>query len=120
MQPKKASRCTAVGKQESVTPREMTADDVRTTIADFTTAARRAVEAGFVGVEVHSANGYLLHQFLAPNTNHRTDVYGGGIENRIRFTVEVVEAVAAEIGAARTGLRAVGTWPLTAARSSPA
>ncbi|MFJ9543915.1 alkene reductase [Streptomyces sp. NPDC101225] len=96
---------TAAGKQGAVTPRQMTGDDIRATIADFAAAARKAIEAGFAGVEVHSANGYLLHQFLAPNTNHRTDAYGGDIENRIRFTVEVVEAVAAEIGAERTGLR---------------
>lgn len=79
----------------------MTADDIRQTIADFAAAARRAVDAGFAGVKVHSANGYLLHQLLAPNTNQRTDAYGGSIENCIRFTAEVVDA----IGAERTGLR---------------
>ncbi|MEU6841705.1 alkene reductase [Streptomyces sp. NPDC046716] len=96
---------TPAGFQEAVTPREMTADDIRQTIADFAAAARRAVDAGFDGVEVHSANGYLLHQFLAPNTNHRTDAYGGSMENRIRFTTEVIDAVVAAIGAERTGLR---------------
>ncbi|MDN0200496.1 alkene reductase [Streptomyces sp. S.PNR 29] len=93
------------GKQPAVTPREMTTDDIRATVADFATAARNALEAGFAGVEVHSANGHLLHQFLAPNTNRRTDAYGGPPENRIRFTVEVVDAVLAEIGPERTGLR---------------
>lgn len=83
----------------------MTADDIRTTVADFATAARNALEAGFDGVEVHSANGHLLHQFLAPNTNHRTDAWGGSVSRRIRFTVEVADAVAAAIGPERTGLR---------------
>ncbi|MFJ2259543.1 alkene reductase [Streptomyces sp. NPDC087844] len=96
---------TPSGFQKSVTPREMTSDDIRQTIADFAAAARRAVDAGFAGVEVHSANGYLLHQFLAPNTNQRTDAYGGSIDNRIRFTTEVVDAVADAVGADRTGLR---------------
>jgi N-ethylmaleimide reductase len=96
---------TPAGRQRAVTPREMTAEDIRRTVADFAAAARRAIDAGFTGVEVHSANGYLLHQFLAPNTNRRTDAYGGGIAHRIRFTTEVVGAVADAIGAERTGLR---------------
>lgn len=96
---------TAEGHQPGVVPREMTADDIRATVADFAAAARRALDAGFEGVEVHSANGYLLHQFLAGNTNRRTDAYGGPAAGRIRFTVEVVEAVAAEIGAERVGVR---------------
>ncbi|MFC7345032.1 hypothetical protein [Saccharopolyspora griseoalba] len=83
----------------------MTSDDVRRTISDFAAAARRAVDAGFAEVEVHSANGYLLHQFLAPNTNQRSDDYGGSIANRIRFTTEVVDAAANAIGAERAGLR---------------
>ncbi|MFE6360865.1 alkene reductase [Streptomyces sp. NPDC057806] len=90
------------GHRPAVVPKEMTADDIRATVADFAAAARRAVEAGFEGVEVHSANGYLLHQFLAANTNRRTDAYG---EDRTRFTVEVVEAVAAAIGPERVGVR---------------
>ncbi|MFD7847313.1 alkene reductase [Nocardia sp. NPDC059764] len=86
-------------------PREMTAEDITTTIADFVAAARNAIAAGFDGVEVHGANGYLLHQFLADNTNLRTDNYGGSIANRIRFVTEVVAAVAEAIGADRTGIR---------------
>ncbi|MGW0814051.1 alkene reductase [Streptomyces viridiviolaceus] len=93
------------GHRPAVTPREMTAEDIRVTVADFARAARRALDAGFEGVEVHSANGHLLHQFLAANTNRRTDGYGGSLTARIRFTAEVAEAVAAEIGAERVGLR---------------
>lgn len=93
------------GHQPSVVPREMTIDEIHATVADFAAAARNAIDAGFAGVEVHSANGYLLHQFLARGTNHRTDAYGGSVANRIRFTVEVVKAVADAIGPERVGLR---------------
>ncbi len=86
-------------------PRALTADGIAETIAGFATAARNAVEAGFDGVEIHGANGYLIQQFLATGSNHRTDEWGGPVENRIRFAVEVVKAVAAEIGPERTGLR---------------
>ncbi|MEV6431401.1 alkene reductase [Nocardia sp. NPDC051463] len=96
---------TPTGPQDAVIPHALTMNEIHSTIADFATAARNAIEAGFAGVEVHSANGYLLHQFLAANTNHRTDIYGGSLANRIRFTVEVVEAVAAAIGPERVGLR---------------
>ncbi|WP_328473170.1 oxidoreductase [Streptomyces sp. NBC_00448] len=96
---------TPAGKRPAPVPREMTPHDIGATVADFAAAARNAVAAGFDGVEVHSANGYLLHQFLSPNTNHRTDAWGGGVANRIRFTVAVTEAVAAAIGPRRTGLR---------------
>ncbi|MER6316124.1 alkene reductase [Streptomyces sp. NPDC001581] len=93
------------GLREAVAPREMTAEDIGSTIADFADAARNAVEAGFAGVEVHAANGHLLHQFLSRNTNRRTDEWGGAVEGRIRFTVEVVRAVAGAIGAERVGVR---------------
>ncbi|MFI1172757.1 alkene reductase [Streptomyces melanogenes] len=93
------------GHQTSVVPREMTIDEIQSTVADFAAAARNAIDAGFAGVEVHGANGYLLHQFMARGTNHRTDAYGGSVANRIRFTVEVVKAVAAAIGPERVGLR---------------
>ncbi|KOV63211.1 alkene reductase [Streptomyces sp. MMG1121] len=93
------------GHRQAVVPREMTADDIRATVADFAAAARRAVEAGFEGVEVHSANGMLLHQFLADNTNRRTDGYGGTVTRRVRFAAEVTEAVADAIGADRVGIR---------------
>ncbi|MEV0322199.1 alkene reductase [Streptomyces sp. NPDC050658] len=96
---------TAEGPKDYVTPRELTGDEVRATIADFVTASRNAIDAGFDGVELHGANGYLIHQFLAPGSNQRTDEWGGTPENRIRFAVETAKAVAAEIGAARTGIR---------------
>ncbi|MFC9942457.1 alkene reductase [Streptomyces pratensis] len=100
---------TPAGRVPSVVPREMTADDIASTVADFASAARNAIEAGFEGVEVHSANGHLLHQFLAQGTNRRTDGYGGSVDHRIRFVVEVTEAVAAAIGPDRVGLR-VSPW----------
>ncbi|MER6154364.1 alkene reductase [Streptomyces sp. NPDC001868] len=96
---------TPTGRQDAVVPREMTAEDIRSTIDDFAAAARKAVDAGFEGVEVHSANGHLLHQFLSRNTNHRTDAYGGSVARRVRFTTEVVDAVARAIGPERVGLR---------------
>ncbi|MGW5386567.1 alkene reductase [Nocardia sp. NPDC003963] len=96
---------TPSGRRPAVTPRELSIGEIHSTVADFADAARNAVAAGFAGVEVHSANGYLLHQFLAENTNRRTDRYGGPVEHRIRFTVEVVRAVAAAIGPDRVGLR---------------
>lgn len=93
------------GAKDFVTPRELTDTEVRATIAEFATAARAAVDAGFDGVELHGANGYLIHQFLAPNSNLRTDAWGGSVEGRIRFALETVRAVVAEIGAARTAIR---------------
>ncbi|MGW2303307.1 alkene reductase [Streptomyces sp. NPDC001809] len=96
---------TPSGRQEAVVPREMTVEDIRSTVADFAAAARRAVDAGFAGVEVHAANGYLLHQFLAKGSNHRTDAYGGPVAHRIRFVVEVVRAVADAVGPDRVGVR---------------
>ncbi|MFG2646182.1 alkene reductase [Streptomyces sp. NPDC048436] len=103
--PAKGQVYTAEGPKDFVTPRELTGDEVRATIADFVTASRNAIDAGFDGVELHGANGYLIHQFLAPGSNRRTDEWGGTPENRIRFAVETAKAVSAEIGAARTGLR---------------
>ncbi|MFJ4006806.1 alkene reductase [Streptomyces sp. NPDC090023] len=96
---------TRQGQLPAPVPRAMTPDDIGATVADFASAARRAIDAGFEGVEVHSANGHLLHQFLAGNTNRRTDAYGGPPEHRVRFTVEVTEAVAGAIGAERVGVR---------------
>lgn len=86
-------------------PRELRVEEIPGIVDDFRRAARNAVAAGFDGVEVHAANGYLIDQFLRDGSNHRTDAYGGCIENRTRFLAEVVEAVAGEIGADRTGVR---------------
>jgi 2,4-dienoyl-CoA reductase-like NADH-dependent reductase (Old Yellow Enzyme family) len=96
---------TAKGMQDIPAPRALTIDEVRQTIADFAFAARRAVEAGADGVEIHGANAYLIQQFFAPSANTRTDEYGGSIENRARFAIEVAKAIAAEIGANRTAIR---------------
>ncbi|RYC05432.1 alkene reductase [Nocardioides zhouii] len=96
---------TADGNKPHDVPRAPSTDEVAGLVADFVTAARNAVAAGLDGVEVHAANGYLLHQFLDPTINLRDDVYGGTPENRARFVVEVVTAVAEAIGADRVGLR---------------
>jgi N-ethylmaleimide reductase len=96
---------TASGFQEMPVPRELATEEVAATVDDFRRAAAAAIAAGADGVEIHGANGYLLHQFFATNTNQRTDRYGGSVDNRIRFAVEVATAVADEIGADRTGLR---------------
>ncbi|WP_242891157.1 alkene reductase [Actinomadura litoris] len=86
-------------------PREMTRDDIAQAVQEFADAARNAIDAGFDGVELHGANGYLIHQFLTDGSNKRTDSYGGTVENRIRFGVEVARAVADAIGAERLGFR---------------
>lgn len=91
--------------QDFSVPKEMTVEDILSTKAEFVTAAKNAIEAGFDGVELHSANGYLLEQFLSPVSNIREDSYGGSIENRCRFVLEVVEAVADAIGKEITGIR---------------
>ncbi|MBG7702362.1 alkene reductase [Streptomyces sp. MC1] len=96
---------TRQGPQDFVTPHELTVAEIRATVADYATAARNAVEAGFDGVELHGANGYLIHQFLAPNSNQRTDAWGGSPEKRIRFAVETTNAVAEAIGADKVGFR---------------
>jgi len=93
------------GKQPYVQARAMTHDDIRKAASDYTVAARNALEAGFDGVEIHAANGYLIDQFLRNNANFRTDNYGGSIENRIRFLIEVTGAVVDAIGAPRTAVR---------------
>jgi len=91
--------------QDFPTPRALETAELPALANEFVTAARNAIAAGFDGVELHAANGYLLNQFLASNTNLRTDGYGTTLQGRIRFVVEVVEAVAAAIGAGRTAIR---------------
>ncbi|EOY15295.1 12-oxophytodienoate reductase 2 isoform 2 [Theobroma cacao] len=86
-------------------PRRLTVDEITQVVDDYRKAARNAMEAGFDGVEIHGANGYLIDQFLKDQVNDRTDEYGGSLENRCLFPLEVVKAVADEIGADRVGLR---------------
>jgi N-ethylmaleimide reductase len=93
------------GPQVLVVPRELTEQEITETIADFASAARNAIEAGFDGVEIHGANGYLVHQFLSSNANQRTDGWGGSVDGRIRFAVEVATAVAEAIGSDKVGIR---------------
>ena len=93
------------GKLDGVVPRALATDEIPRIIQEFVDGARRAVDAGVDAVEIHGANGYLLHEFTAASSNHREDAYGGSPENRARLTVEVVRAVAEEIGADRTALR---------------
>ncbi|GAA1706748.1 alkene reductase [Kribbella yunnanensis] len=94
------------------TPRELTTDEVRRVVDDYAVAARNAIAAGFDGIELHGANGYLVDQFLNDNVNRRTDRYGGGVSERLRFLIEVIEALCAEVGAERVGVRLSpsGTW----------
>ncbi len=96
---------TSAGKQPYPVPHALSTAEVGDVVRDFRRAAERAVEAGLDGVEVHGANGYLLHEFLAPSSNVRADEYGGSPENRARLVAEVVTAVAGAIGAGRVGLR---------------
>jgi N-ethylmaleimide reductase len=96
---------TMQGMQPIPEPRELSAQEIRQTIQEFRHAAARAVEAGADGVEIHGANGYLVQQFFASNANTRVDEYGGAIENRARFAIEVATAIAQEIGPERTGIR---------------
>lgn len=101
----------ADGAKPYVTPRALEVEELSGIVCDYVTAARRAINAGFDGVEIHGANGYLLDQFIRDGSNKRSDTYGGSIENRLRFPLEVVEAVTAEIGAGRTGIRLSPTNP---------
>ena len=86
-------------------PEAMTEADIKQTIDDYVTASRNGIAAGFDGIELHAANGYLLEQFLRPNSNIRTDAYGGSTEKRARFLLEVVDAVIRAIGKEKVGIR---------------
>ncbi|MET3712285.1 N-ethylmaleimide reductase [Sphingomonas trueperi] len=86
-------------------PQALDLDGIRAIVADYAQAARNAIAAGMDGVEIHAANGYLIDQFINSNSNRRTDAYGGSIENRTRFLLEVVDAVAGAVGADRVGVR---------------
>jgi len=93
------------GMQDYPVPREMTIEDIKNTKAEYVQASLNAIESGFDGVELHSANGYLLDQFLNPGSNQRRDEYGGSIENRSKFVIEVADAVGKAIGKEKTGIR---------------
>lgn len=96
---------TPEGKVAHAQPRALTTEEISGVVSDFARAAKSAMAAGFDGVEVHGANGYLIDQFLRDGSNQRTDKYGGSLENRARFLFEVLEAVSAAIGSDRVGLR---------------
>ncbi|MBD9391421.1 alkene reductase [Acidovorax sp. ACV01] len=95
----------AQGSQPHTPPRAMTEADIQNVIGEYATAARLAIQAGFDGIELHAANGYLLEQFLNANVNRRTDGYGGTAEGRNRLVLEVAHAAVKEIGAERVGIR---------------
>jgi len=101
----KGQAFTNTGLQDHVTPRALETDEIPAIVEDYRHAAACAKEAGFDGVEIHSANNYLLEQFIRDSTNHRTDRYGGSIENRLRFPLEVVAAVTEVWDAKRVGIR---------------
>ncbi|MDR6301587.1 alkene reductase [Mesonia maritima] len=100
-----AKSFTPEGFKDTVTPKEMTVEDIKRTVQDFANAAKNAMEAGFDGVEIHSSNGYLFHQFFNGTSNHRKDEYGGSIENRARFLFEVLDAVKEVMPEQKIGLR---------------
>ena len=105
IKPEGEMRTDQEGKQPFPIPKEMNKEDIKKVKREFVKAAENAIEAGFDGVELHAANGYLLEQFLSPVTNHRKDEYGGNSENRARFVVDVAAAVAEAIGEDRVGIR---------------
>ncbi len=92
-------------------PRAITAEEISSTVEQYGMAAENALEAGFDGVEIHGANGYLLQQFITPNVNDRTDAYGGDVNNRVRFTLNAVDSVIDRIGPGRVGLRISPLFP---------
>lgn len=96
---------TPIGKQPRETPRALETEEIPLVIEDYRGAAERAKRAGFDGVEIHAANGYLIDEFLQSKTNHRTDQYGGSIENRYRFLKEIVESILSVWSASRVGIR---------------
>ena len=111
-----AKTFTKDGFVDTSTPRALRLDELPRIVADYRHASRCAMQAGFDGVEVHGANGYLLDQFLRDSINDRTDAYGGPITNRARLLLEVMAAVATEVGAGRTGLRLSPVTPVNDAQ----
>lgn len=100
-----AQAFTQNGFEDTVTPQEMTVEDIRQTIQDFKKGAANALKAGFDGVELHGANGYLLHQFFVKDANQRSDAYGGSIENRARILFELLDKLKEVIDLDRVGIR---------------
>ncbi|KAK6914540.1 NADH:flavin oxidoreductase/NADH oxidase, N-terminal [Dillenia turbinata] len=98
-------RSNGIDVAEFTPPRRLRTEEIPQIVNDFRVAARNAMEAGFDGVEIHGAHGYLIDQFMKDQVNDRTDQYGGSLENRCRFALEIVEAVVNEIGADRVGIR---------------
>lgn len=96
---------TGAGMEEFITPRELTLDEIAGVINEYRQAARRAIDAGFDGVELHTASGYLPEQFLSSGSNQRQDQYGGSVENRARFVLETLAAMVAEVGGDRVGIK---------------
>ncbi len=96
---------TSEGAKPHPVPRALETEEIPDAVQEFVTAARNAIDAGLDGVEIHAANGYLIHQFLAPGSNHRDDQYGGSPANRARFALEVTRAVVDAIGADKVGMR---------------
>ncbi len=103
---------TPLGKQAYETPRTLEIGEIATIVEDYRLAAQRAKDAGFDGIEIHAANGYLLDEFLQSKTNRRDDLYGGSLENRFRFLREIVEAVLGIFPARRIGVRFVAKRPV--------
>jgi N-ethylmaleimide reductase len=106
------------GYVDTSTPRALETSEIAGIVADFRSAARHAIEAGFDGIEIHGAHGYLLDAFLRDGSNKRTDQYGGSIENRARFLLEVMAAVIAEIGADKVGVRLSPVSPVNDSNES--
>lgn len=102
---------TPSGEKPYVMPRAMTRRDISDATREFAQAAKRAMQAGFDGVEIHAANGYLIDQFIRSGSNHRTDAYGGSLQKRLRFLLEVTEAVAQAVPIDRVGVRLSPTNP---------
>jgi N-ethylmaleimide reductase len=111
-----AKAFTAKGFEEVSHPRALRIDELPGIVAEYRQAAANAIEAGFDGVEVHGANGYLIEQFLRDSINDRSDRYGGSIENRVRLPVEIMRAIVTEIGAGRTGMRISPVSPVNDAQ----
>ena len=93
------------GMQDFETPKALSVEEIKEIIKEYVHGAKNAMEAGFDGVEIHGANGYLIDQFLRDGTNERKDQYGGNIENRVRFLFEIIEGISAQIGSDKVGVR---------------